>query len=131
MKILNIIDKFTRERLAILVARKIETQDVVGLLCYPFIFRGIPEHIRSDEGPEPMAKAIGSGLNRLGVKTRYVGPASPWDNGYIKSFNGKFRDELLDREIFTTFEARILIEQLRKEYNQACPQCQELSSTRT
>jgi putative transposase len=61
----------------------------------------------------------------------YIEPASPWENGYIESFNGKLRDELLDREIFTTLEASISIEQLRKEYNQACPQCQELSSTRT
>jgi len=131
MKILNIIDEFTWKCLAILVARKIETRDVVNLLFRPFIFRGIPEHIRSDEGPDPMAKAIGSGLNRLRMKTRYVGPASPWDNGYIKSFNGNLRDELLDREIFTTLKASILIEQSRKEYNQASPQCREPSSSST
>lgn len=121
-KILNIIDEFTRECLAILVARKIKTQDVIDLLFHLFIFRGIPEHLRSDNGPEFTAKAIRSWLNQLGVKTLYIEPGSPWENGYIESFNGKLRDELLDREIFTTLEeARILIEQWRKEYNQVRP----------
>ena len=121
-KILNIIDEYTRECLAILVARKIKTQDVIDLLFNPFIFRGIPEHIRSDNGPEFTAKAIRNWLNHLGVKTLYIEPGSPWENGYIESFNGKLRDELLDREIFTTLnEARILIEQWRREYNQVRP----------
>ena len=121
-KILNIIDEFTRECLAILVARKIKTQDVIDLLFYPFIFRGIPEHLRSDNGPEFTAKAIRSWLNRLGVNTLYIEPGSPWENGYIESFNGKLRDELLNREIFTTLdEAKVLIEQWRKEYNQIRP----------
>jgi len=121
-KILNIIDEFTRECLAILVARKIKTQDVIDLLFYLFIFRGIPEHLRSDNGPEFTAKAIRSWLNRLGVKTLFIEPGSPWENGYIESFNGKLRDELLDREIFTTLEeVKILLEQWRKEYNQVRP----------
>ncbi len=121
-KILNIIDEYTRECLAILVARKIKTQDVIDLLFHLFIFRGIPEHLRSDTGPEFTAKAIRSWLNRLGVKTLYIEPGSPWENGYIESFNGKLRDELLDREIFATLEdAKILIEQWRKEYNQIRP----------
>ena len=121
-KILNIIDEFTRECLAILVARKIKTQDVIDLLFHLFIFRGIPEHLRSDNGPEFTAIAIRSWLNQLGVKTLYIEPGSPWENGYIESFNGKLRDELLDREIFTTLEeAKILIEQWRKEYNQVRP----------
>jgi|TARA_B100000315_G_scaffold248326_1_gene278079 transposase InsO family protein len=121
-KILNIIDEFTRECLAILVAHKIKTQDVIDLLFHLFIFRGIPEHLRSDNGPEFTAKAIRSWLNQLGVKTLYIEPGSPWENGYIESFNGKLRDELLDREIFMTLEeAKILIEQWRKEYNQVRP----------
>ena len=121
-RILNIIDEYTRECLAILVARKITTQDVIDLLFHLFIFRGIPQHLRSDNGPEFTAKAIRSWLNRLGVKTLYIEPGSPWENGYIESFNGKLRDELLDREIFTTLEeARVLIEQWRKEYNQIRP----------
>ena len=118
-KILNIIDEFTRECLAILIARKIKNQDVIDLLFYLFIFRGIPEHIRSDNGPEFTAKAIRSWLNHLGVKTLFIEPGSPWENGYIESFNGKLRDELLNREIFMTLEeAKVLIEQWRREYNQ-------------
>ena len=121
-KILNIIDEYTRECLAILIARKIKNQDVIDLLFHLFIFRGIPEHIRSDNGSEFTAKAIRSWLNRLGVKTLFIEPGSPWENGYIESFNGKLRDELLNREIFMTLEeAKVLIEQWRREYNQVRP----------
>ena len=121
-KILNIIDEYTRECLAVLVARKIKAQDVIDTLFNLFIFRGIPRHIRSDNGPEFTAKAIRKWLSRLGVKTLYIEPGSPWENGYIESFNGKMRDELLNREIFTTLEeAKVLIEQWRKEYNQVRP----------
>jgi putative transposase len=121
-KILNIIDEYTRECLAILVARKITNQDVIDLLFYLFIIRGIPAHIRSDNGPEFTAKAVRKWLNRLGVKALFIEPGSPWENGYIESFNGKLRDELLNREIFTTLEeAKVLIEQWRREYNQVRP----------
>jgi putative transposase len=121
-KILNIIDEYTRECLAILIARKIRNQDVIDLLFNLFIFRGIPEHIRSDNGPEFTAKAVRKWLTRLGVKTLFIEPGSPWENGYIESFNGKLRDELLNREIFTTLEeAKVLIEQWRREYNQVRP----------
>ena len=121
-RILNIIDEFTRECLAILVARKITSQDVIDLLFHLFIFRGIPEHIRSDNGPEFTAKAIRVWLNRIGVKTLFIERGSPWENGYIESFNGKLRDELLNREIFTTLEeAKVLIEQWRRGYNQVRP----------
>ncbi len=121
-KVLNIIDEFTRECFAILVARKIKTQDVIDVLFHLFIFWGIPEHLRSDNGPEFTAKAIRSWLNRLGVKTLYIEPGSPWENGYIESFNGKLRDELLNRESFTTLdEAKVLIEQWRKGNNQVRP----------
>jgi putative transposase len=122
LKILNIIDEYTRECLAILVDRKITNQEVIDLLFHLFIFRGIPEHIRSDNGPEFTARAIRGWLNKLGVKTLFIEPSSPWENGYIESFNGKLRDELLDREIFTTLdEAKILIDQWRREYNQVRP----------
>jgi transposase InsO family protein len=77
---------------------------VIDILFNLFIFRGIPEHIRSDNGPEFTAKAVREWLNRLGVKTLFIERGSPWENGYIESFNGKLRDELLDREIFTTLE---------------------------
>ena len=121
-RILNIIDEFTRECLAILVARKITTHDVIDLLFHLFIFRGIPEHLRSDNGPEFTAKTIRAWLNRIGVKTLFIERGSPWENGYIESFNGKLRDELLNREIFTTLqEAKVLIEQWRREYNQVRP----------
>jgi transposase InsO family protein len=118
-KILNIIDEYTRECLAILVSRKIRNQDVIDLLFQLFILRDIPEHIRSDNGPEFTAKAVRKWLNRVGVKTLFIEPGSPWENGYIESFNGKLRDKLLNREIFTTLgESRVLIEQWRREYNQ-------------
>jgi transposase InsO family protein len=121
-KILNIIDEYTRECLALLVARKIRNQDVIDILFNLFIFRGIPEHIRSDNGPEFTAKAVRKWLNRLGVKTLFIERGSPWENGYIESFNGKLRDELLDREISATLEeAKVLIEQWRREYNQIRP----------
>jgi len=121
-KILNIIDEYTRECLATLVARKITADDVIDQLFQLFIFRGIPEYIRSDNGPEFTAEAVRKWLNRLSVKTLFIEPGSPWENGYIESFNGKMRDELLDREIFTTLEeARILINQWRKDYNEFRP----------
>jgi putative transposase len=121
-KILNIIDEFTRECLVSLVARKIKTQDVIDQLFKLFIFRSIPEHLRSDNGPEFTARSIRQWLKRLEVKTLFIEPGSPWENGYIESFNGKMRDELLNREIFTTLEeARVLIESWRREYNQIRP----------
>ena len=121
-KILNIIDEYSRECLAILVKRKITSQDVIDKLFELFIFRGIPAHIRSDNGPEFTAKAIRKWLNDIGVKTLYIEPGSPCENGYIESFNGKLRDELLNREIFTTLEeAKVLIEQWRTNYNQVRP----------
>ena len=121
-RVLNIIDEFTRESLCGKVNRKTSSQDVIDELFNLFIFRGIPEYIRSDNGPEFTAKAVRRWLNRLGVKTLFIEPGSPWENGYIESFNGKLRDELLDREIFTTLEeARVLIEQWRREYNQIRP----------
>jgi putative transposase len=103
-KILNIIDEYTRECLLILVARKVRNQDVIDLLFQLFILRGIPEHVRSDNGPEFTARAVRKWLTRLGVKTLFIEPGSPWENGYIESFNGKLRDELLNREIFMTLE---------------------------
>jgi len=121
-RILNIIDEYTRECLAILVKRQITSQDVIDVLFELFIFRGIPEHIRSDNGPEFTAKAVRNWLERLGVKTLFIEPGSPWENGYIESFNGKLRDELLNREVFTTLmEAKILIEQWRMDYNHVRP----------
>ena len=121
-RILTIIDEYTRECLMILTQRRITSQDVIEQLFYLFIFRGTPQYIRSDNGPEFTAKAVRRWLNDLGVNTLFIEPGSPWENGYIESFNGKLRDELLDREIFTTLtEAKILIEEWRNEYNQVRP----------
>jgi transposase InsO family protein len=121
-KILNIIDEYTRECLAVVVKRRITSQEVIDKLFELFILRGIPEHIRSDNGPEFTAKAVRTWLNRLGVKTLFIEPGSPWENGYIESFNGKMRDELLHLEVFTTLtEARVLIKQWQQEYNHIRP----------
>ena len=121
-RMLTIIDEYTRECLAILVERSLTSEDVIDQLFNLFILRGIPEHIRSDNGPEFTAKTIRKWLARIGVKTLFIEPGSPCENGYIESFNGKLRDELLNREIFTTlFEAKVLIKQWRKEYNQVRP----------
>jgi len=121
-KMLTILDEYTRECLAIMVERRITSEDVIDQLFNLFILRGIPEHIRSDNGPEFTAKAIRKWLTRVGVKTLFIEPGSPWENGYIESFNGKLRDELLNREIFNTLiEAKVLIEEWRREYNQVRP----------
>jgi putative transposase len=121
-KILNIIDEYTRESVGIKVERKIRAQYVIDKLYHLFIFRGIPEYIRSDNGPEFTARTVRKWLSRLGVKTLFIEKGSPWENGYIESFNGKMRDELLNREIFTTLrEAQVLIEEWRREYNQVRP----------
>jgi len=121
-RVLNIMDEYTRECLVMLVRRRITSQHVIDQLYELLLFRGVPEHIRSDNGPEFTAKVMRKWLNNLGVKTLFIEPGSPWENGYIESFNGKLRDELLNREIFTTLtEAKILIEQWRQEYNQVRP----------
>ena len=119
---LNIIDEFSRECLTTKVNRKLNSRDVVEELFNLFIYRGIPDYLRSDNGSEFTAKIVRNWLNRLGVKTLFIEPGSPWENGYIESFNGKMRDELLNREIFSTLEeAKVLISQWRREYNQIRP----------
>ena len=121
-RILTLLDEYTRECLATVVDRRLTSQDVIDRLFHLFVFRGIPEHIRSDNGPEFTSKVVREWLTRLGVKALFIEPGSPWENGYIESFNGKLRDELLNSEIFTTLtEAKILIEEWRKEYNQVRP----------
>ena len=121
-RILNIIDEFSRECLAVRVERRLNSHDVIDVLFDLFILRGIPEHIRSDNGSEFTANAVRKWLTKLGVKTLFIEPASPWENGYIESFNGKMRDELLNRELFTTLmEAKVLIEEWRRYYNQKRP----------
>jgi len=121
-RILVIIDEYTRECLAMRVARRITSGDVLEVLYELFLLKGVPEHIRSDNGPEFTAKEVRRWLNRVGVKTLFIEPGSPWENGYVESFNSKLRDELLNGEIFTTLtEAKVLIEQWRQEYNHIRP----------
>jgi len=121
-RILNIIDEFSRECLCTKVERRLNSQAVIDALFELFVFRGIPEHIRSDNDSEFTARAVRRWLGRLGVKTLFIEPGSPWENGFIESFNGKMRDELLNRELFTTLtEAKVLITQWRKEYKQVRP----------
>ncbi len=119
---LCVIDEFTRESLAIRVARKLKATDVIDVLADLFILRGVPTHIRSDNGPEFVATALREWIAAVGAKAAYIEPGSPWENGYCESFNGKLRDELLNGEIFYSLkEAQIVIEQWRKHYNTARP----------
>ena len=121
-RMLTLIDEFTRECLAIDVARQLKHDDVLERLAWLMATRGIPEHIRSDNGSEFTAKAVRKWLGRVGVKTLYIEPGSPWENGYIESFNGKLADELLEREVFDTLhEAKVLIERWRIQYNTIRP----------
>ncbi len=121
-KMLTIVDEFTRECLAIEVARNLTSDDVLERLTWLMVLRGVPGHIRSDNGPEFTAKAVREWLGRVGARTLFIEPGSPWENGYIESFNGKLRDELLKGEIFYTLkEAKVLIERWRVEYNTVRP----------
>ena len=121
-RILAIMDEYTRECLAMVVKRSITSQDVLDQLYMLFLVRGVPEYIRSDNGPEFTSKAVREWLSNLGVMALFIEPGSPWGNGYVESFNGKLRDEFLNGELFNTLaEARILIEWWRKEYNQVRP----------
>jgi transposase InsO family protein len=116
------MDEYSRECLALKAGRNLTSQDVIEQLATLFISRGLPEHIRSDNGPEFTAKAVRQWLQNLGVQTLFIEPGSPWENGYIESFNGKLRDELLNREIFTTLlEAQVLTEWWKNEYNHLRP----------
>ena len=122
LKLLNVVDEFTRECLAIEVARKQSSRDVLRTLAGLMVRHGVPKHIRSDNGAEFVAKAVRDWLSRLDVGTLFIEPGSPWENGYVESFNGKLRDELLNGEIFTTLEeAKVLTEGWRREYNQVRP----------
>jgi len=122
LRMLTVIDEYSRECLAIVVDRRLSSDDVLHCLTKLFITQGTPEHIRSDNGSEFTATAVRVWLGRVGVQTLYIEPGSPWENGYNESFNGKLRDELLNREIFYTLkEAQVLIEQWRQHYNTIRP----------
>jgi len=112
--LLNVVDESTRECLSIRVAHKLSSTDVIDVLADLFILRGARSFIRSDNGPEFMAIAVRGWIGAVGAKTGFIEPGSPWENGYVVSFNGKLRDELLNAEVFNTLaEASVLIEQWR------------------
>ena len=121
-RMLNVVDEFTHECLAIRVSRKLKAVDVIDVLSDLFILRGVPGHIRSDNGAEFIAKAVQEWIAAVGAKTAYIAPGSPWENGFIESFNARLRDELLDGEIFYSLkEAKIVIESWRRHYNTVRP----------
>ena len=122
VRLLTVIDEYTRECLAIRAGRSIRAPDVIETLAGLMTDKGVPEHICSDNGPEFTARAVRDWLTNVGAKTLYIEPGSPWENGYVESFNGKLRDELLDREVFhTLLEVQVLSEQYRQTYNRIRP----------
>ena len=122
LRLLTIVDEYSRKCLAIRVARAIPADDVLASLTELFVQHGVPQHLRSDTGPEFTAQAARRWLDRVGVKTLFIEPGSPWENGYCESFNGKLQDELLKREIFFSLaEAKVLVEQWRREYKTVRP----------
>ena len=122
LKLLTVVEEYSRECLAIVVARRVRSIEVLETLAALFVTHGVPAHIRSDNGPEFTAGLVRLWLEALDVETLFIEPGSPWENGYVESFNGKLRDELLDREMFYTLtEATILIERWRRHYNTVRP----------
>lgn len=122
LRMLTVIDEFTRECVAIEVKRRLNSQGVLAVLARLFVSRGVPDHIRSDNGPEFAAKAVRKWLAEMHVKTLFIEPGSPWENGYNESFNGKLRDECLNTELFYSLgEAQIVIEKWRREFNTIRP----------
>lgn len=122
LKMLPVVDEFTRECLAIEVERSLRAEDVISTLEYLFEVRGEPEFIRSDNGPEFVAESVRAWLALRGSRALYIAPGSPWENAYSETFNGRLRDELLDREEFETLEeAKVLLEDHRLDYNHRRP----------
>ena len=122
LRMLNVVDEFSRECLCIRVSRRLKAIDVIDVLADLFMARGVPGYIRSDNGPEFVATAVRAWINGVGAKAAFIEPGSPWENGYVESFNGKLRDELLNAEVFHTLaEAKVLIEQWRRHYNTQRP----------
>src|SRR5271169_870978 len=122
LRLLTLIDEYTRKCLAIRVARRLNSYDLIETLADLMLGHGIPEHLRSDNGPEFVAQRLRKWLSAVGAKTLYIEPGSPWENGYCESFNGKLRDECLNGEIFYSLrEAQVVIEQWRVQYNTVRP----------
>lgn len=121
-RMLTVLDEFTHESLAIRVERRLKAIDVIDVLSELFLLRGVPEHIRSDNGPEFVAVSVREWIAAVGASTAYIAPGSPWENGFIESFNARLRDELLDGEIFYSLrEAQIIIESWRRHCNAVRP----------
>jgi putative transposase len=122
LKLLTVLDECTRECLGILVERSITAAGVIGFLEVLMLKRGQPAHVRSDNGPEFVADALKGWLERAGVKTEYIEPGSPWENGHVESFHGKLRGGCLNREVFgNLLEAKVLVEEWRRQYNERRP----------
>ena len=122
LKILTLIDEYTRECLALRVERSLTSEQLLETLACLFVYRGVPKHIRSDNGPEFTAKVLKKWLSKVGVKTLFIAPGSPWENGYNESFNGTLRDQFLNGELFYTLrEAKVILERWRKHYNHERP----------
>ena len=122
LKMLTVLDEYTRECLGILVERSITAAGVVGFLELLMLERGSPAHVRSDNGPEFVAEALKSALATAGIKTAYIEPGSPWENGHVESFHGKLRGGCLNREVFgNLLEAKVLVEEWRRQYNEKRP----------
>ena len=122
LRILVIIDEYTRECLALRVERSIPAAVVIEVLEWLFLTRGAPNYLRSDNGPEFVSNAVCQWLKQAGCSTLFIEPGSPWENGYVESFNDKFRDECLNREIFRNGrEAQVIVEAFRQEYNNYRP----------
>ena len=121
-RMLNVVDEFTHECIAIRIERKLKSIDVIDVLASLFITRGVPEHVRSDNGPEFIATAVQEWIAAVGAKTAYIAPGSPRENGFVESFNARLRDELLNGEIFYSLaEARVIIETWRRHFNTVRP----------
>jgi transposase InsO family protein len=122
LKLMVVLDEWSRECLAIHVARRIRATDVLQVFADLMQVHGVPTQLRSDNGPEMVATTLRGWLARVGAGTLYITPGSPWENGYCESFNGKLRDELLNRELFyTRYEAQVLVERWRVHYNRVRP----------
>src|SRR5271157_5289151 len=122
LRLLTLLDEYSRRCLAIRVARRLNSYDLIETLADVMLVHGIPQHVRSDNGPEFVAKQLRKWLAGVGAQTLYIEPGSPWENGYCESFNGKLRDECLNGEIFYSLkEAQVVIEQWRVQYNTVRP----------
>lgn len=122
LRLMTLVDEFSRQCLAIKVGRRLNSLDVIETLADAMLEHGIPAHVRSDNGAEMTANIVRDWLGRLGAKTLFIAPGSPWENGYCESFNGKLRDELLNGELFYSLkEAQVVIEQWRRHYNTRRP----------